>query len=229
MERLEQLIGKLKEQFEKNVHASQLLVTTKQIEAELSRAGNKRSSTIGTAKVAVVMPSVAINNHHNFDEEEKEIHELQQDEVEETVEKIKMPEPEKKQQNTWIFDPISEIPTLAHQANGKEINDIIGSNNSSSLNDKLKEDVKDFASALKDSPLRDLKKAIGINDRFVFINELFRGDEAMYERSIKTINNFRIYQEAEYWMIRELKVKLAWDDDKEATKHFYQLVKRRFS
>ena len=77
--------------------------------------------------------------------------------------------------------------------------------------------------------MRDLKKAIGINDRFVFINELFRGDEAMYERSIKTINNFRILAEAEYWMIRELKVKLAWDDDKETTRHFYQLVKRRFS
>lgn len=227
MERLEQLIGKLKEQFEKNVHASQMLVTTKQIEAELSRAGSKRSSTIGTAKVAVVMPSAGNNNF--MEEEEKEIHELKEEEIEQPVQEIKIPVPEKKQQNTWIFDPISEIPTLAHQTNGKEINDIIGSNNNASLNDKLKEDVKDFASALKDSPLRDLKKAIGINDRFVFINELFRGDEAMYERSIKTINNFRIYQEAEYWMIRELKVKLAWDDDKEATKHFYQLVKRRFS
>lgn len=226
MERLEQLIGKLKEQFEKNVHASQMLVTTKQIEAELSRAGNTRPSTIGTAKVAVVMPS---SGNNNIFEEEKEIHELFEEEIPEPVQQIKMAEPEKKQQTTWVFDPISEIPTLAHQTNGKEINDIIGKNNNASLNDKLKEDVKDFASALKDSPLRDLKKAIGINDRFVFINELFRGDEAMYERSIKTINNFRIYQEAEYWMIRELKVKLAWDDDKEATKHFYQLVKRRFS
>jgi hypothetical protein len=225
MERLEQLIGKLKEQFEKNVHASQLLVITKQIEAELSRAGNKRSSTIGTAKVAVVMPSAGIN----IIEEEKEIHELQPEEIIQPVQEIKTAPVEKQQQNTWIFDPISEIPTLSHQTNGKEINDVIGNNNNTSLNDKLKEDVKDFASALKDSPLRDLKKAIGINDRFVFINELFRGDEAMYERSIKTINNFRIYQEAEYWMIRELKVKLAWDDDKEATKHFYQLVKRRFS
>ena len=73
------------------------------------------------------------------------------------------------------------------------------------------------------------KKAIGINDRFVFINELFRGDEVMYERSLKTINGFRIMAEAEYWIERELKVKLGWDDMKETTRHFYQLVKRRFS
>ena len=82
---------------------------------------------------------------------------------------------------------------------------------------------------LKDSPIRDLRKAIGINDRFVFINELFRGDEAMYERCIKTINSFNIYAEAEYWMNRELMVKLGWDNERESVKHFYQLVKRRFS
>jgi hypothetical protein len=58
---------------------------------------------------------------------------------------------------------------------------------------------------------------------------LFRGDEPMYERSIKTINSFNIYPEAEYWMNRELKIKLGWDDTKEIVKHFYQLVKRRFA
>ena len=224
MERLEQLISKLKEQFEKNVPASQLLVITKQIEAELSRSGSHRAETIGTAKVAVVMPSpMKMTNGYKekvvFDEEEWK----------EAEPEIIQPAPAKNEMYKWPFDPMADIPTFAHQsANGKELNDVIG-NSSVSLNDKLKGNGADLAASLKESPLRDLKKAIGINDRFVFINELFRGDEAMYERSIKTINNFRILQEAEYWMIRELKVKLAWDDDKETTKHFYQLVKRRFS
>jgi hypothetical protein len=82
---------------------------------------------------------------------------------------------------------------------------------------------------LTDAPVRDLRRAIGINDRFVFISELFRGDEVMYERSIKTINGFRIFPEAEYLIERELKVKLAWDETKDCARHFYQLVKRRFS
>jgi hypothetical protein len=30
-------------------------------------------------------------------------------------------------------------------------------------------------------------------------------------------------------MERELKIKLGWDDSREITKHFYQLVRRRFS
>jgi len=74
-----------------------------------------------------------------------------------------------------------------------------------------------------------LRKAIGINDKFVFLNELFNGDEAMYDRSIKTINNFHVLQEAEYWINRELKLRLGWNDTKEAVQHFYQLVRRRFS
>jgi hypothetical protein len=74
-----------------------------------------------------------------------------------------------------------------------------------------------------------LRKAIGINDRYVFISELFRGDETMYERSIKTINGFNVYGEAELWIKRELKLKLAWLDENETVRLFDQLVKRRFS
>jgi len=125
------------------------------------------------------------------------------------------------------FDPMNEIPTFSQYNVVKEVNEIMGQQES--LNDKLKENRTEVMHVIKDTPIRDLRKAIGINDRFVFINELFRGDEPMYERSIKTINSFNIYPEAEYWMNRELKIKLGWDDTRENVKHFYQLVKRRFS
>ena len=131
--------------------------------------------------------------------------------------------------NGWKFDPLREIPTLAHQQAVKELNEVMAPSETSSLNEKLKEEVKEVAHVLNDAPVRDLRRAIGINDRFVFISELFRNDEVMYERSIKTINGFRILPEAQYWIERELKVKLGWDENKESTRHFYQLVKRRFS
>lgn len=131
-------------------------------------------------------------------------------------------------ENGWKFDPLREIPTLAHQQAVKELNEVMASKEAS-LNEKLKEEVKEVAHVLNDAPVRDLRRAIGINDRFVFISELFRNDEVMYERSIKTINSFRILPEAQYWIERELKVKLGWDENKESTRHFYQLVKRRFS
>ncbi|MBU3743234.1 MAG: hypothetical protein FGM61_01630 [Sediminibacterium sp.] len=78
-------------------------------------------------------------------------------------------------------------------------------------------------------PIRDLKKAIQASDRYVFINELFRGDESMYERSIKTIQAFSIFPEAQFWIERELKTKLGWQDADPNFQYFAQLVKRRFS
>jgi hypothetical protein len=98
-----------------------------------------------------------------------------------------------------------------------------------SLNDRLKENKKELSHSLTSSPIKDLRKAIGVNDRFLFMNELFRGDEAMYERSIKTIQNFSIYAEAEFWIKRELKVKIGWLDNDPIVKQFEQLVKRRFA
>jgi hypothetical protein len=98
-----------------------------------------------------------------------------------------------------------------------------------SVNDKLKEDKKDVVQFLEAAPIKDLRKGIGINDRYQFINDLFRGDEDMYDRSIKTINNFSAFGEANYWIERELKVKIGWDMSSQVTKNFYALVKRRFS
>jgi hypothetical protein len=51
----------------------------------------------------------------------------------------------------------------------------------------------------------------------------------MYERSIKTIDGFSIYPEAQFWIQRELKLKIGWNEDSVTVKHFDQLVKRRFS
>lgn len=131
----------------------------------------------------------------------------------------------------WALDPVLEVPTLAHQEKVfYELNDTMLSNGvTASLNDKLKQPQAEMSSVLQEAPIRDLKKAISINDRHRFINELFRGDETMYERSIKTINTFHIFAEAEFWIQRELKMKLGWDTSLELVKTFDQLIKRRFS
>ena len=132
---------------------------------------------------------------------------------------------------SWALDPVLEVPTLAHQEKVVyELNDsMIAEGPATSLNDKLRQNKSELSSILLDTPIRDLKKAISINDRHRFIHELFRGDETMYERSIKTINTFHIFAEAEFWIQRELKVKLGWDTSLELVKTFDQLVKRRFS
>ncbi len=177
---------------------------------------------------AVVMPP----------EEEKIIEVLQVDEaaIEAELEEMKrnaavIQQISVKSKPQLLFDMgEDEIPTLPPQpaATPAEINDR-AAGSGPSLNEALKQETAELSHKLAESPVKDLRKAIGINDRFLYINELFRGDEAMYERSIKTINGFSIYPEAEYWIRRELKTKLGWNDGDTVVQQFDQLIKRRFS
>lgn len=127
---------------------------------------------------------------------------------------------------------LETLPTFSTQTTASkqvfELNDVM-LENEESLNDVFKTPVVEVAQAIKEAPVKDLRKAIGVNDKYLFINELFKGDEAMYDKCIKTINSFSVYPEAETWIRRELLVKMGWDEKGIATKQFYNIVMRRFS
>jgi hypothetical protein len=244
MERIEALISKLKEQFEQKADANLLLGTVQLLQFELTKIKAGSLQSLGTAKVAVTLPGSSLaGNSLQYEKyaprpveivHEKELAPVPAEkeivhEVKETilVDEGSVSVVQKNGQLDMVFDPMTEIPTLAHQSRDREVND--AGVNGESLNDKLKQGKTELIEVLKETPIKDLRKAVGINDRFLFINELFRGDESMYERSIKTINSFNIYAEAEYWINRELKLKLGWNVDSPSVQHFDQLVKRRFS
>jgi hypothetical protein len=238
MERVETLSQRLNDQIAAKASLDELLQTVQMLQSELMHLKSSDNVTAENGKVAFDIPTVLIESAPFTEEkvvlnleidEEALADELEQiKKTAETINSISI-----KNKKPFSFDPIEDTPTLIHQTNSeqaskKELNESMAPL-SDSLNDKLKQSKKELSEALKDTPIKDIKKAIGINDRFQFINDLFKGDEAMYERSIKTINGFSIYPEAEYWIRRELKTKMGWDDQHDTVKQFDQLIKRRFS
>ena len=226
MERIEVLISKLNEQFKLKATSEQMLFTLQLLQNELSKhqQGNR---ILGTSKVSVVLPSVMNIDTSQYEKyAPKPMEKQAAQEVKEKilVDKESVSIVQENGQLDMVFDPLVEIPTLSHQLKNKQ-----AEARPESLNDKLRQGKAELMEVLKETPIKDLRKAIGINDRFLFINDLFRGDEVMYERSIKTINSFNIYPEAEYWISRELKIKLGWDTELPVVLQFDQLVKRRFS
>jgi hypothetical protein len=252
MERVETLLKKLQDQFAQKAPANQLLLTVQMLQAELLHLQQHNAPASQQEAVAVTVSNqfnpVEAASKNNTTEpvtEEKTVEVLQVDEaeIEAELEEIKRNAESLQQISVHnkphiVFETEDDIPTLIHQQDyktepkkeeaGKEINES-AANSHASLNEKLKQSKIDLGDTLTETPVRDLRKAIGVNDRYLFINELFRGDEVAYERSIKTINSFSIFAEAEYWIQRELKVKNGWDAGNEMVTQFYQLVKRRFS
>lgn len=247
MQRVRTLLKKIQQQLDNKESTETLLQIVQLLEAELIQHLPEVAPPV-SQKVAISMPRIIKfpqreeNDNIITDEpgEEKIVETLQVDEheIEEELKELQKREEELKAKKQMfkpqsLFDAMEDVPTFAHQNPVKKeekINtDISGFAYPQDLNDKLKEVKIELSQSLTTSPIKDLKKAIGVNDRYLFINELFRGDEAMYERSIKTIQNFSIYAEAEFWIRRELKVKIGWVDSDPVVKQFDQLVKRKFA
>lgn len=243
MERVSTLIRKLQRQLEENSSSEMLLHTAQMLVAELAAKSNKQEAQ-QYQKVSVIMPVVAEMLHREKvnvtdvpEEKLVEILQVDEKEIEEELEQIKkhaevVNSLSSNAKPGFVYDPVEDMPTLAHQTpieKPKKKENTIPFEYPESLNDRLKEVKVELSQKLTETPIKDLRKAIGVNDRYLFLNELFRGDEAMYERSIKTIQNFSIYAEAEYWIKRELKIKIGWHDSHPVVKQFDQLVKRRFS
>jgi hypothetical protein len=92
-----------------------------------------------------------------------------------------------------------------------------------SVNDSLAIN-KTIDHKLADSPVTKLETAIGLNDRFQFIRELFNNDAGLFNRTVKHIDQMYRLDEAVTFLNSSFK----WKKNETSMK-FAQLVKRRFS
>lgn len=83
--------------------------------------------------------------------------------------------------------------------------------------------VKPIASQLQDKPIADLTKEIGVHDRFLFIKELFDGDNNRYEETINKLNQFNDISEALIYLHENFN----WNDNNKAANRFIDLIRRK--
>ncbi len=94
----------------------------------------------------------------------------------------------------------------------------------SRVNEKVG-DSKKAEGKTRTIPVTDLNKAIGINDRFYFIKELFNGNEELYRQTINSLNNTSSLEKATEIMeeaVREM-------TDSEPALQLLELVERKLS
>jgi len=85
-----------------------------------------------------------------------------------------------------------------------------------------------IASKMQKSQIKDLKQAIGINEKFLFINELFNGDLGRYNKTIEEFNELSSREGTNAHLI-ELKIQNQWADDGEAFLKLKLLLDRKFN
>ncbi|MBL0340665.1 MAG: hypothetical protein IPP71_06935 [Bacteroidetes bacterium] len=100
-----------------------------------------------------------------------------------------------------------------------------------SLRDKISAATEDNSLAVKlqKNPVSDLRKSIGINEKFAFINELFDGDLNSYNEAIDLLNSSNGIQHAIEVLQTNLSEKYNWNGDNDAFLKLRDLVDRRFT
>jgi hypothetical protein len=74
------------------------------------------------------------------------------------------------------------------------------------------------------TPVADINKAIGVNDRFLYLRELFAGDKLAMDQTIRAVNEATNFEQAYQY----IKMNFRWDESQPVTEAFLKAVHRRF-
>lgn len=211
---------------------------------------NGRSSNLSAALAeSVIMnplessdtPVVAL--HAEPDENAGKIHETKNPQQEESVfmkvdEVTETPEAEAHIQESIQPEVLlTEVETpdinkeTARQVTAVQADETIGSryNPAETLSDRIARGHHDqrLSEQLKKSPLQDLRRSTGLNERFAFIRGLFNGDQQAFYECIDKLNGMHDYVEAHQYFENEAE-KMKWNRNSELVIELEELVKRRF-
>lgn len=77
---------------------------------------------------------------------------------------------------------------------------------------------------LYSKPVDDVRKAMGINDRFLYQRELFEGNADLFNQTLDQLNRMTSFDDANNFLISNFN----WDQESEVSGLFLKIVKRRF-
>lgn len=143
----------------------------------------------------------------------------EQPKVESKVESKEQPKVESKLQKPTVAPPSSpEAPGTEK----KVLGELLGKDRTS-FNEKLGNGQGNGSNKVL-SPITDLRKGLGINDRFFFQRELFNGSSDVMNQTLDQLNQMNSLSSAKSFLAANFK----WKPDQEAVHAFMDLLERRF-
>jgi hypothetical protein len=158
---------------------------------------------------------------------------------EEVFIEAKISEAEPKQEEIIIQEPELEIekPKGDTQVMEESVEPIKNGNSQEIIADKFqskkfvhdtiseKSPKQDVSTKLQSKPIKDINSAIGLNDKFIFIKELFGNNKEHYHETVQVLNNFDTFENA----IEFLNGNFNWDSDDPNFERLKELVRRKYS
>jgi hypothetical protein len=130
-----------------------------------------------------------------------------------------------------VVEEVPEVkPDIVIKNKKKEPSSIFAdkfSNQPGRLNEQIgsRREENGVSSMLKSKHVSNLRDAIGVNDRFLFIREIFNGSHESYDQAISKIETTATFSDA-----RAVIMSYSGDNtENEVTNQLLELVKRKFT
>lgn len=152
--------------------------------------------------------------------------EEEENEAEETYNNLKniIPEPEPVAVQPETKQESNAQPTVKPEPQIAEEEEIL------TLNQKMS--ARMATSRMSDhlgaQAVTDLKSAISLNDKLLYIKDLFNGYSLAYSEAIEILNRYKTFEEAEKFLQASYATKNNWADKQATVDKLYELLKRRY-
>ena len=128
---------------------------------------------------------------------------------------------------TPTVKPMAKINEM--NAEPRSLNDKL-INVNRTLNDKVVlEKNKNLLDSHSTSKITSLKNGISLNQRFLFINNLFGGNQDAYHKTIENLESCGSLAQAQNLIVNEVAIQHSWDNKSVEAEEFYALIGRKFS
>jgi len=212
----------------------------KPVEPEIASAGEPEESTVPEIDLAAAAPAESFSFIH--EEPETIRHELILDESmelddDETPEAE--PEPVKeirKRKSSFVAEstvtePASEKAEESQHATEKTTI-VVEEEEVLTINQKISQSAEKNISRTEQlgiKPISDIKLAITLNDKLLYVKDLFNGYNLAYSEAVEILNRFSTFDEAARFLKTNYVTKNNWESKPATVEKFYALLKRRYA
>ena len=119
---------------------------------------------------------------------------------------------------------IRQEPGLTNSPGGAVLGEVIN-HDVQTLADTIAPPRDVASELLRNEPVTDLRKAIGLNDKFLLIRDLFDGDGEAYERAIGALNDCGDLDDCMIYIAEHY----AWNPNSDGAKLLMDLLERKFA
>lgn len=110
-----------------------------------------------------------------------------------------------------LFEPVVEVKR-------QTINDILSSQNAKNT----------VSGQFVNRPVKDLKSLISLNDKLLFVRDLFNGYSLAYSEALELLNRFESFEAADNFLRQNYSTKNNWAEKQNVADKFYEILNNRY-